>query len=55
MAAKFEAKIFALPDEVEITSGPLIRLGIVALPLLKMLFVIRQNSGEPSLLFSILV
>ena len=49
LEAKFEAKRLALSIEEEITSGPFIMVGIVALPLLRTLFVIRQNSREPTL------
>jgi len=49
LEAKFEAKRFALSIEEERTSGPFIMVGIVAFPLLRTLFVIRQNSREPTL------
>ena len=45
---KFSAKIFALSDAEDNTSGPLNRGSIADLPLLRTPLAIRQMSQEPS-------
>ena len=45
---KFSANNFALSDAEDNTSGPLNRVGIADLPLLRTLLAIRQKSQEPS-------
>ena len=44
---KFLAKSLALSEEEEITSGPLIMVGIADLPRLRTRLVILQNSLDP--------
>ena len=51
---KIEANSLALSKDDEITSGPLMMLGIGDLPRFRTLLVILQNSREPSLSCSIL-
>ena len=52
-SVEFEAKIvansLALSEDDEITSGPLMMVGIGDLPRFKILLVILQNSRDPSL------
>ena len=45
---KFSANIFAFSDAEDNISGPLNRVGIAGLPLLRTLLAICQKSQEPS-------
>ena len=45
---KFSGNNFALSDAEDNTSGPLNRVGIADLPLLRTLSAIRRKSREPS-------
>ena len=50
-----EANSFAFSDDAEITSGPLMMVGIGDFPRFRTLLVILQNSRDPSPSCSILV
>ena len=54
LEAKIDANSFALSEDDEITSGPLMIVGIGDFPRCRILLVILQNSRDHSLSWSIL-